>query len=244
MPPDAAESSRGRVLLVDDDESVRLSVSELLRRRGFEVEVAASGPAALALLQAAPFEAIVADIQMPGNAGLELVETATRAFPGLPTILLTGRPSVETAARSVRLAVVAYLLKPPDLEELSQILDEAIARFRALGAIQAHRARLRQWDRELAALEEALHDRLGETETESRKGFFLVSLRQILLVLADLEKSVRAIEADRPETLGQVDHVAALRHTVQVLQRTKQNFKSKDLADLRKSLEGLLAEQG
>ena len=105
-PPDSC----GRVLFADDDRAAREGLAEMLRRLGYTCECAATAAEALEKLRVAPCEALISDIHMPGNTALELVEAAVQAVPGLPVILLTGRPSVETAARSVRLPVTAYLL--------------------------------------------------------------------------------------------------------------------------------------
>src|ERR1700759_4145454 len=104
-----APASRGTLLLADDDETIRTGLSELLRRHGFECEVAANGTDALAKLRETSFEALLSDMHMPGNVGLELIENVPQIAAGLPVILLTGRPSVASAARSLRLSVTAYL---------------------------------------------------------------------------------------------------------------------------------------
>jgi hypothetical protein len=143
----------------------------------------------------------------------------------------------------VRLAVTAYLTKPPDLPELSHILDQAIASYRGFRAMQAGRVRLRAWEKELDGVEQLLR-RAPLTQTGGPMGSYLrLTLRQVMLMLADLEQATKVLEQQGPTlaaTLTQIDHAAALRHTVDVLERTKQNFKSKDLADLRKQLEALL----
>ena len=67
-----------------------------------------------------------------------------------------------------------------------------------------------------------------------------MSLRQAILTLADLERATQVLDSRANDRLRAVEHVAALRHAVEVLERTRQNFKSKDLADLRRQLEQLL----
>src|SRR6478609_11803193 len=144
-PPDMdprPPNSRGCVLIADDDRAARDSLLLMLRRLGYTCESATTADQALVLLRAAPPEVLLSDIHMPGNVKLELVEAATKAVPGLPVVLLTGRPSVETAARSVRLPVSAYLTKPPDLDELARELDRAIAGFREFNLVQTRRLRL------------------------------------------------------------------------------------------------------
>ncbi len=236
--------SRGRVLFADDDRAAREGLAEMLRRLGYACDTAPNASEALQKLSAAPYEALISDIHMPGNTSLELVEAAVMAAPGLPVILLTGRPSVETASRSVRLPVAAYLTKPPEMAELTKVLDQAIAEYRELALIQSGRQRLRDWEQQLARIEQLS----VRTPTDgAMEDFIRVSLRQAILVLSDLERATQALDRRAAGRLREVDHVAALRHTVEVLERTRQNFKSKDLADLRKQLEQLLnrdASQG
>ena len=234
-------NSRGCVLIADDDRGAREGLLTMLRRLGYTCESAATADQALTLLRAAPAEVLLADIHMPGNVNLELVEAASQAVPGLPVVLLTGRPSVETAARSVRLPVSAYLTKPPDLDELARELDRAIAGFREFNLVQTRRLRLQDWDRELAQIESLMRQPSGAAGPGAMEDFIRVSLRQAIMTLADLERATQVLDSRTTDRLRSVEHVAALRHTVEVLERTRQNFKSKDLADLRRQLEQLLA---
>ena len=126
--PDSAPVSRGLILFADDERIVRDGLGGLLERQGFHCLGAATAEEAAEMLRATEFDVMISDIHMPGNAGLELIATVPQIDAGLPVILLTGRPTVATAARSVRLAVAAYLTKPPDTVELCQILDDVIAR--------------------------------------------------------------------------------------------------------------------
>ncbi len=240
-PPPLA---RGRLLFADDDVVVLEGLGELLRRAGFAVTCAGSGATALAKLQEAEFDALIADIHMPGNAGLELIAAVPQVAAGLPVLLLTGRPTVETAARSVRLKVTAYLTKPPDFSELCAILDQAVAVFRGFRAMQAGRARLQAWDGELARIEQLVSHAPSGQAGGPMGSYLRLTLQQVMLMLSDLEQATAVLERSgttpAAATLVQIDHAAALRHTVEVLERTKQNFKSKDLADLRRQLEQLL----
>jgi YesN/AraC family two-component response regulator len=200
-----------------------------------------SATEALEKLRVEPYEVLISDIHMPGNTSLEIVEAATKLVPGLPIVLLTGRPTVETAARSVRLPVVAYLTKPPEMDELTRVLDQAIAGFRELALVYAGRERLRIWEKELEQIERAMQQSAGAARTGALEDFVRGSLRQAIVSLTELELATKVLDRRSERRSADLDHVAALRHTVDVLERTKQNFKSKELADLRKQLEALLA---
>lgn len=211
----------------------------MLRRHGFECECVASAAEAAEQLRAHEFDALISDIHMPGNVALELIEAIPQLVSGLPVILLTGRPTVETAARSVRLAVSAYLTKPPDFDELCTLLDQAILNYRGFRAVHSGRVRLREWEKELERVEMSLRQTQGQRPGGPLGSYLRVSLGQVILMLAELERASQVLEQPTG-SLGHVDHIAALRRTVEVLERTKQNFKSKDLADLRRQLQQLL----
>ncbi len=233
--------SRGRVLFADDDRAAREGLTAMLRKMGYACESATTAAEALEKLRAEPFEVLISDIHMPGNTALEIVEAATKVVPGLPVILLTGRPSVETAARSVRLPVAAYLTKPPDLAELTRVLDQAIVDFRDYRLVHAGRERLRNWEQELAEIERLMSHATPDDRSGALESFVRVSLRQAILALTELERATQVLDSRSGSRSHQLDHVAALQHTVEVLEKTRQNFKSKELADLRKQLEQLLS---
>lgn len=212
-----------------------------LRRQGFECEVAPDAAVAAEMLGASEYDLLISDINMPGNAGLELVARLPQVAEALPVILLTGHPSIQSAARSVRLQVVAYLVKPCDADELLSIAEQAIANYRAYRAVSANRNRLETWARDLAQVEEALRTSPsgmpGPTEA-----YLNLTLRNLLSVLIDLKQFTEAI-SQQPGKEGVVQQVAlhrALQETIDVLEKTKQSFKSKELGELRRRLESLL----
>lgn len=131
--------SRGRILFADDDVAVLKPTTTALMRAGFMVTAAASGHEALARLsEQGAYDLLLADIAMPGNAGLELAEWAVREAL-LPVVLITGYPSVATAVQALRAGVVDYITKPFDFDELFARLDMAIERGHAMRAVRSVR---------------------------------------------------------------------------------------------------------
>src|SRR5881394_80820 len=116
-------TTKGRILIADDDGAFRLATQTLLRRQGFDCESVPDAAGAVELLGQSEFDLLISDIHMPGNAALELVERLPQVAETLPVILLTGHPSVQSAARSVRLRVAAYLVKPCEVEELLSLAE-------------------------------------------------------------------------------------------------------------------------
>lgn len=232
----------GRVLVAEDDELFRRSMTALLRHAGYDCQAAASADDALAALGAGAFDVLIADINMPGNKRLELIEAMPRVAPGLPAILLTGLPTVESAARSVRLPVYAYLVKPPDPEELLGLIRQAAEEHRQRRLVRTSRARLQSLESELAGIEASLGRVAGVDETSPMTEFLRVTLRNIAASIIELERSVATpgLPGGPGRPLQTAELLAALRRTVGVLEKTRQNFKSKDLGQLRHELEDLL----
>jgi DNA-binding response OmpR family regulator len=236
-------SNRGTVLVADDEEIIRNGLAELLTRDGFTCVAVSSGREALEHLRDQSVDALVSDIHMEGNSRLEMIGEARVLRPALPVVLLTGKPTVETAARSVRIPVTAYLTKPLNFEELVAILDAAIGDYRSWRALQTGRTRLREWEKEIARIEADLRAERSGAATGSMGSYLRLTLHQVILMLSDLEGAVTTMERTGTDE-GRGAYEAELRHTVDVLERTRRNFKSKELAELRKRIEALLDQGG
>ena len=92
-----------RILIVDDEKSIRLTLQEFLRDAGYEVETAEDATvAALQRLPSKDFDVVVSDIVMPRITGVELLQAIHKESPRIQVIMITGQPAVETAAAAVR----------------------------------------------------------------------------------------------------------------------------------------------
>ncbi|HVJ16841.1 MAG TPA: EAL domain-containing protein, partial [Polyangiaceae bacterium] len=118
------------VLVVDDEIALLRAYSTLLRAAGHSVETADDGQAAKELLQQRSFDVILSDINMPGMDGIALLRAVREFDLDVPVVLITGTPSVETAAHAVRYGAFRYLTKPVEPAELRQVVDEAAALHR------------------------------------------------------------------------------------------------------------------
>ena len=122
-----------KILLIEDDLSLALSLQRVLRGEGYAVETAADTPTGLARVQAEAFDVVVTDLQLPGTgpddskAGLELIDQIHAALPHLPIILMTAYHTAETAIEATRLGAYDYLLKPFEPTELLDAIDKAVA---------------------------------------------------------------------------------------------------------------------
>lgn len=242
VPPANAQPGRGRILLADDEEQFRIGLCRRLQRAGFECDQAANAAEALRQLREREYDVLLADINMPGNQRLEMLQEVMAVVPALPTVLLTGRPEVETAARSVALRVVAYLVKPPDFDELCRVLAMAAAEHRELRLLKDSRTRLQNWEKEVARLQRLLEQSAHQGRSATMRSYLRLTLRNLVVSLVELEGLLEPAGADSgaAQALERQELVRALRKTVSVLEKTKGHFKSKDLGDLRKDLETLL----
>lgn len=101
-----------RILLVDDQRSLRRSLALMLESAGFHTAEAADGEEALAKLQRETFDLVVTDLRMEGMSGIDLLKEIKRLRPGMPVIVITAYGSIESAVQAMRLGAFDYLSKP------------------------------------------------------------------------------------------------------------------------------------
>jgi len=116
------------LLIVDDDDEYRSTVVRRLSRRGYQIQEAADGEAALQAAQRRQFDVALLDMVMPGMSGVDLTEKLKAIQPDCEVVLLTGQGTVETAVRSMKLGAFDYLMKPCPLAELEVVIERAAAR--------------------------------------------------------------------------------------------------------------------
>ena len=116
------------LLLVDDDDDFRSALAQRFTRRGYQVQDAPDGVAALAEVERRQFAAAVIDLMMPKMSGLELLEKLKAADPECEVIMLTGSATVETAVKAMKLGAYDYLTKPCVMAELDALVDKAVER--------------------------------------------------------------------------------------------------------------------
>src|SRR5262245_32251409 len=107
-----------RILVVDDEESIREFFEIMLKREGYEVVTASNGREALEKLKKAKVDLILSDIQMPEMSGLELLAAVKELDPELVVIMITAFGSTETAVEAMKLGAYDYVQKPFKIEEI------------------------------------------------------------------------------------------------------------------------------
>lgn len=115
-----------RILVVDDEESLRMIVSEVLRDEGYDVQTAESGEEALRLFRESPFDVVISDIVMGGMSGLDLLEEVQRIDSDTVVVIMTSHASIQSTTRALRSGAYDFLIKPFDeLEWITAVAKRA-----------------------------------------------------------------------------------------------------------------------
>ena len=181
-----------RILIVDDEETIRLALRKFLRSRGYEVEIAGSGEQAMQILDNGSFSLMLCDVRMPGMTGVQLVPLAREKDQDLAIIMLTAVNDAATATEVLSAGASDYLMKPVELADLQQAVDRALVKRTELIEMR----RLDMLIREEVAL------RTAELEAEKE------SLRLMSVSIA--ETLINAMEAKDLYLRGHSQRVAEL----------------------------------
>jgi EAL domain-containing protein (putative c-di-GMP-specific phosphodiesterase class I)/CheY-like chemotaxis protein len=117
---------KSRILVADDEVDLADTYAAILRNAGYEAETAASGREAANLLNTSEFDVVVSDVLMPDMDGIELLRTIREDHLDIPVILITGSPSLRTAAQALEYGAHKYLVKPVSEAELLEKVGEAM----------------------------------------------------------------------------------------------------------------------
>lgn len=107
-----------RILIIDDERSVRSSLKETLVYENYEVDEAVDGAEGWNMIQSSDYDLVFCDVKMPKMDGIELLGLVQKNFPELPVLMISGHGSEETALEATRLGAFDFISKPPDLNRL------------------------------------------------------------------------------------------------------------------------------
>jgi DNA-binding NtrC family response regulator len=116
-----------KVLVVDDEEIVRLSHMRTLAGQNCKVEAVSGGEAALENMQREPADVVLMDLRMPGMDGLTTLKSIKERWPATEVVIITGYPSVLTAREAVKLGAFDYLAKPAGPDKVLAVANAAMA---------------------------------------------------------------------------------------------------------------------
>jgi len=133
-----------RILVVDDEDSLRRVLQVQLEQDGYSVVTAASAQQAFSLLQLRGYDLVITDLRMPGLSGIEVLKQVKSQYPETVVIVLTAFGSVETAVEAMKAGAYDFLTKPVHPDELSLVVARALDHLRLIEEVRALRANLNQ----------------------------------------------------------------------------------------------------
>lgn len=120
------------LLIVDDDEDMLETLSDILQEKGYRTETAKTGKKAIKKAKDHFFDIALVDIKLPDVTGIEVLQTFRENHPTMMNIMITGHATRQNAIDAVNLGANAYIMKPIDHERLDQAIKECLAHARAL----------------------------------------------------------------------------------------------------------------
>ena len=236
--------SLGRILIADDEETFLVSTADLLRREGYECDCTRDAETAADMLKQTRYDLLIADIKMPGNWEREFIREIRCITQGMPVILVTGSPSLDTTKQAVQLRVVAYLVKPVDFDRLLGQVKTSIKNFRLYRAVQSVERRFEGLCNDLQGIETVLNSPHRHASSLPSGAFPELTFRNIVASLSDMKHLAEGLAQNTVEqeachlfNCPRLDTLSdALMETIDVLEETKSAFKSKKLGELRLKL--------
>lgn len=124
------EMTKGRVLIVDDEEIVRVSCQRILVPEGYEVKSAGGAAEGLAILADGPIDVVLTDLKMPDIDGIEVLRRVKEEWPDTEVIMITGYQTINTAVQAIKLGAFDYIEKPFIPNVIVEAIEKAIAHKR------------------------------------------------------------------------------------------------------------------
>ena len=117
---------KAKILVVDDEDSIRFTFNIFLSEDGYEVSTAASYDEAMAQIKKTEYDLIFADIVLESKTGIDLLKDVRKLRPATPVVMITGVPSIETATESLRIGALDYIIKPIRQDTLLRVTAVAL----------------------------------------------------------------------------------------------------------------------
>jgi len=119
--------NKGRVLIIDDEDIVRVSCQRILVPEGYEVRSTNSAAEGLGLLAQEPVDVVLTDLKMPDIDGMQVLEKIKEEWPDIEVIMITGYQTITTAVEAIKLGAFDYIEKPFTPSAIVEAIDKAIS---------------------------------------------------------------------------------------------------------------------
>jgi signal transduction histidine kinase len=160
-----------KVLVVDDEESVVVTIKAILQLDGYDVTTTTSGAQARAMVREAEYDLVLTDLRLEDGDGLDVLKAVRERYPETVTIMLTGYASLESAIQAIRAGAYDYLVKPSEVEELRATVARGLERRRLGQEVRERVAELERANREIADLNASLQRRIDEATAELKERY-------------------------------------------------------------------------
>lgn len=205
-------SSITDILVTDDEVTMLKTLSAGLEDMGYRVTTASSGQEALTLVGKRSFDIVIADIKLPDISGLEVLETTKELNPETAVIMITGHASIETAVDAINEGAYAYILKPVAINELENIINNALREQKLLienrklvENLQQSNKQLEEANRALEQVSQAKSEFMSKMSHELRTPLnSIIGFSEVLLT----KKMLPVDQATRDEFLNYI-HISA-----------------------------------
>src|SRR5438445_547058 len=145
-----------RILIIDDERPILLTLEALLGRHGYQVETSATASQGLKLLKTKSPALVLLDLQLPDAEGLQTLDEIKREFPGTQVIILTAHDSLHNAIESIKRGAFHFISKPYAPEELLSLVEKALEKESLLRETEELRQKTQQLERRLERVETRL----------------------------------------------------------------------------------------
>lgn len=239
---------QGKILIVDDEKGFLMTTAELLRRKGFACHACESIEDARRVLGNELFDLLISDIRFPEESGMDLAAQIPELNRGIPIIIVTAYPTLETAITAIDNTVLGYQLKPLDLPPFYDLVERGVQHGRFRSVLKGAARRYQGISVELQQLQQHASENLGFDINQGIADHIRLLLQMAATTLVDIHESLELLPVDAATVpvrkLAHNPEVgllrAAVKETVGVLEQTKKSFKSRELAELRQKLEMLM----
>lgn len=161
-----SEEAPAKILVVDDEESVLLTLHAVLKKEGYEVTAAGSGTEALKAIRENRFDLLLTDLRIDEVDGLTLLAAAQKRDPETVSILLTGYASLESAVQALRYGAFNYLLKPCNIDEMKLTITRGLEKKRLAEALRERVIELEEANRTIRSFTEQLEEKVQVATAE------------------------------------------------------------------------------
>ncbi len=237
-----------RVLIIGPDQNQSDSLSAFLGERGYSCVCMTDIAAVAGLADLEEYDLLIADIDVSVEQDIEAMKAIEQKREDMPILVITSQPFSSASGWPISFPVPAYLTRPVDLNQLSTLVSASLLNARANRFIHQYQKRQQEWMEKVSEEANLLRKISQPRFCLTIESFLDLAFQNIFETMMDLKNMTEFVLSPAEEASAchllncprLVELQDALLETVEVLEKTKNSFKSKELGDLRRKLESVL----